>query len=67
MIRRHGHVISALSPLGLLAAGIALLGVASLAVSACGSDESGGALDELRRVAPVSQGNPQLVFVYTDG
>lgn len=46
-----------------------LVPLLGLLLASCGggSPESGGVLAELRRVAPVAQGMPTLVFVYTDG
>jgi hypothetical protein len=46
-----------------------LLAVLGLLLVGCGasSPASSGALAELQRVAPVVQGIPTLVFVYTDG
>lgn len=43
--------------------------VLGLLLLGCGGDSpaSSGVLAELQRVAPVAQGMPTLVFVYTDG
>lgn len=47
-----------------------LLAVVALLLAGCSegpSTASSGVLAELQRVAPLAQGTPTLVFVYTDG
>ena len=50
-------------------AALGMLGLLPLVLLACGKDErpSDTAITALRRVVPIEQGQPVLVFVYTDG
>lgn len=60
MSERHRPVVGTLG---------AALTLVALVLLACGraSTPANPALTELKKVAPLTQGGPALVFVYTDG